>query len=409
MKILHVNFSDTDGGAAIAVKRLHESLIENGIDSTLLVCESFDATTNTINIKKTSEAVKNLFKKSISRNLKYLFKTKNKNTHSINFFPSKILKIINNFNADIVNLHWIGNETLSISDIKKIKSKIVWTMHDMWPFCGAEHYSENNRYINVYNVSNRPSDETGIDLNRYIWKKKLKNFANVKKIITTSDWINNCARQSYLFKDKSIKQIPLILDSNFWKPVNKKFSKEFFEIHESEKLLVFGADNFIKNERKGFNFLNSLIMKLKENNNLKLLLFGEKNQSKIDQYIKSNELEKKIINLGSIKDKFTLKLIYSAANVVMVPSLLETFGLVGYEAIHCGAPCVVFKNTGLSSIIDHKETGYVAKYKSEDDFLNGINWCLENFNNKENEINKKAIKKFNNDNITKDYLNFLKN
>ena len=42
MKILHVNFSDTDGGAAIAVKRLHESLIENGIDSTLLVCESFD-------------------------------------------------------------------------------------------------------------------------------------------------------------------------------------------------------------------------------------------------------------------------------------------------------------------------------------------------------------------------------
>ena len=409
MKILHVNFSDTDGGAAIAVKRLHESLIENGIDSTLLVCESFDATTNTINIKKTSEAVKNLFKKSISRNLKYLFKTKNKNTHSINFFPSKILKIINNFNADIVNLHWIGNETLSISDIKKIKSKIVWTMHDMWPFCGAEHYSENNRYINGYNVSNRPSDETGIDLNRYIWKKKLKNFANVKKIITTSDWINNCARQSYLFKDKSIKQIPLILDSNFWKPVNKKFSKEFFEIHESEKLLVFGADNFIKNERKGFNFLNSLIMKLKENNNLKLLLFGEKNQSKIDQYIKSNELEKKIINLGSIKDKFTLKLIYSAANVVMVPSLLETFGLVGYEAIHCGAPCVVFKNTGLSSIIDHKETGYVAKYKSEDDFLNGINWCLENFNNKENEINKKAIKKFNNDNITKDYLNFLKN
>ena len=62
----------------------------------------------------------------------------------------------------------------------------------------------------------------------------------------------------------------------------------------------------------------------------------------------------------------------------------------------------------MSSIIDHKETGYVAKYKSEDDFLNGINWCLENFNNKENEINKKAIKKFNNDNITKDYLNFLK-
>ena len=409
MKILHVNFSDSDGGAAIAVKRLHNLLIENDVDSTLLVSESLDNDTNIISIKKTSETLKNLFKKSISRKLKYIFKTNNKNTHSINLIPSKILKIINNFKADVVNLHWIGNETLSISDIKKIKSQVVWTMHDMWPFCGAEHYSENNRYIDGYNISNRPSDESGVDLNKYIGKKKLKNFENVRKIITTSDWINNCAKQSYLFKNRSIKQIPLVLDKQFWKPINKKISKEFFEINENEKLLVFGADNFMNNQRKGFNFLSNLINTLIDNKNSKILLFGEKDQSKINQFIKSNKLEKKIINLGNIKDKFTLKLVYSAADVVMIPSFFEAFGLVGYEAIHCGAPCVVFKNTGLSSIIDHKETGYVAEYKSKDDFLNGINWCLKNFNNQENEINKKAIKKFNNDNITKDYLNFLKN
>ena len=134
--------------------------------------------------------------------------------------------------------------------------------------------------------------------------------------------------------------------------------------------------------------------------------------NKIEEVKTINEIDhpcvRAVIKYLNIKDKFTLKLVYSAADVVMIPSFFEAFGLVGYEAIHCGAPCVVFKNTGLSSIIDHKETGYVAEYISKDDFLNGINWCLKNFNNKENEIYKKAVKKFNNDNITKDYLNFLK-
>ena len=50
---------------------------------------------------------------------------------------------INNFDTDIVNLHWIGNETLSISDISKINSKIVWTLHDMWPFLNAKEINEN--------------------------------------------------------------------------------------------------------------------------------------------------------------------------------------------------------------------------------------------------------------------------
>ena len=45
----------------------------------------------------------------------------------------------------------------------------------MWPLCGAEHYSTNNRYIEGYSKINRPKSESGIDINRLIWKKKKKN------------------------------------------------------------------------------------------------------------------------------------------------------------------------------------------------------------------------------------------
>ena len=94
---------------------------------------------NIINIPKNSEKIKNLFK-DLNRKIIKLLKQNNTGSHSLNLVPSKLLKKINNFNADVVNLHWIGNETISIKNINKIKSEVIWTLHDMWPFCGTEHY-----------------------------------------------------------------------------------------------------------------------------------------------------------------------------------------------------------------------------------------------------------------------------
>jgi len=42
----------------------------------------------------------------------------------------------------------------------------------MWPMCGGEHYSEDNRYKIGYDNFPKREDETGFDLNKYIWKKK---------------------------------------------------------------------------------------------------------------------------------------------------------------------------------------------------------------------------------------------
>ena len=84
MKILHVNFSDNKGGASISVMRLHKHLLSIGVDSNLLVIEKELSEKNIISINKTSEKIKNIIKSSISRNIKFLLKTKNRNTHSLN-------------------------------------------------------------------------------------------------------------------------------------------------------------------------------------------------------------------------------------------------------------------------------------------------------------------------------------
>ena len=83
-----------------------------------------------------------------------------------------MLKLINHLKPDFVNLHWIGNETISISDINKINSEIIWTLHDMWPFCGSEHYTDDQRYVDGYKKTNRARSEYGIDINKFIWNLK---------------------------------------------------------------------------------------------------------------------------------------------------------------------------------------------------------------------------------------------
>ena len=62
MKILHVNYSDAGGGAAIAVKRLHDILNQKQVDSKLLVSEKKNQDNKTLNIAKNSEKIKNLIK-----------------------------------------------------------------------------------------------------------------------------------------------------------------------------------------------------------------------------------------------------------------------------------------------------------------------------------------------------------
>ena len=116
----------------------------------------------------------NNIKKNIF-NLTKFQKIYSKYTHSLNIFNSNLLSIIDKIEPDIIHLHWINNEFISIKQIKELSKKgypLVWTMHDMWPYCGAEHYTKEKRFINGYTKLNKTKSNYGIDLNRYIWELK---------------------------------------------------------------------------------------------------------------------------------------------------------------------------------------------------------------------------------------------
>ena len=125
-----------------------------------------------------------------------LMKTENSGFHSPAILPSRWLKPINTSDADVIHLHWVGHEMLSIADIGRIEKPVIWTMHDMWAFCGAEHYSEDVRWRDGYRRDNRPAHESGFDLNRWSWRRKRRHWQRPRHVVAPSRWLAECVRES---------------------------------------------------------------------------------------------------------------------------------------------------------------------------------------------------------------------
>ena len=172
MKVLHIGFSDRSGGAAIGMMRLHNSLKNIDVNSKVLVNEKLTNSVDVIGPSGSIEMLMSDIKIILARQKKFFYNFNQKYSHSLNIFSSNILKTIKKINPDIVNLHWINNEQISIKDISKINKPIVWTFHDMWPMCGGEHYTDNDRFVKGYQNTSKDISERGFDINKYLWNKK---------------------------------------------------------------------------------------------------------------------------------------------------------------------------------------------------------------------------------------------
>src|SRR3546814_10586979 len=82
--------------------------------------------------------------------------------------------------------------------------------------------------------------------------------------------------------------------------------------------------------------------------------------------------------MGHIDDDERPAARYTAADVMIKPSLQEAFGKTLIEAMACGTPVVAFDSGGPGEIVLHKETGYLARPFDSDDLARGIAWCLSN-------------------------------
>lgn len=380
MKILHINKNDIDGGAARAVNRLHKGLLQKKIYSRLIVDNkrTNDFTVITLN-KGKLEKIKMKLRVFFDGKLKIFYFKRLKNTWSCNLFSNKsLISFINKSDFDIVHFHWINESMLSIKDIKKINKPIVWTMHDMWPFTGGCHYSD-NCILYKYDCKkcNQLSNEKDTFLSKYLLKKKYKIYKKKNIVyVTPSKWLKQCTKESFLLKHNNINVIQNGVDLKIFKKLEKTFCRKVLDLDLSKKYILFGAMNATSGKRKGYDLLIDTLKILKKdfclkNNNIVLLVFGANKP----QYEENLGFE--INYLGQINDDITLSLIYNSADVFVAPSREDNLPNTIVEAISCGLPCVAFNIGGMPDLIKHKKNGYLAEPFDVEDLAKGINFVLE--------------------------------
>jgi|TARA_B110001452_G_scaffold237501_1_gene217382 glycosyltransferase involved in cell wall biosynthesis len=401
MKILHIN-GTIEGGAANYVFKLHEDLIKKKIKSYLYLPKKVSKK----NIIYPNNKFNNLYfflKNLIVRKyFKYLLK--NEETNSIAFFFSNYLKKkIEEIDPDLINLHWIGNEVISIKQIKEIKKPIVWTIHDMWLFGGSRHYILPDHASKDYKKNYTPIKKNIFDLNYYSWKNKLKNLDFDIKLVCSSQWLVSCAKKSFITKRKSIIKIPPGLDFNKWKKYPKSTARKALKIKNNEKVILFISAKVFE-ERKGFLYLYKSLEKIKKQK-FTILVIGKQGYHNFE-----NRTHHNFIFIDYLKSHIKKLLYYSAADLLAATSIVEAFGQVICEAASCNTPSIVIKKTGCASIIEHKKNGYIVENKTE--INRGINWIFSLSKKQKKIIDQNsrdiAVKNYKQSNITKKYIDLYK-
>ena len=375
MRILHVNTNDQDGGAARAAYRIYQGENRAGIDARFLsIAKNLDDY-RILTIEGKPNKLKKQFNIRWGNLLMKLAGVKAETPWNPNIIPFPLMKPFFRQKWDIVHLHWINGGMLDIRELAEIRQPVVWTLHDSWAFTGGCHIPYGCRkYEDGCKECPQLIGSPLFDLAKKVFGAKVKSYPKNMTIVCPSNWLAECARKSLLFHDKDIRVIPNGLDMELYRPQDKFFARQVLNLPMDCRIVLFGAMSATSDENKGFKYLYEAIKKLPERfggtENIHLVVFGSsKPEKEIDFGYPAHYM-------GRLYDDISLKLLYSAADVMVVPSKSENLPNAVVEAMACGTPCVGFRIGGIPDLIDHKETGYLAEPYEADDLANGIAYLL---------------------------------
>ena len=376
MNVLIVSTHDQQGGAAIAAYRLMEALNKNGVMARMLTIDKQSDNTNVVEVgsplinkgRFIAERGVIYFQNGFSK--KYLFDISLANA------GVSITKHPEFKKADIIHLHWINQGMLSVREIGKIVAsgkKIVWTMHDMWPFTGICHHAGQcihfEKGCEMCPYLNNPSKHD-ISYTTFLIKQAAYSQGNIH-FVACSNWLKELAVKSKLTTHHKVSAIANPINTELYKPKDKTELRKAMNLPTDKKIILFAAAK-VSDKRKGIDYLveASKIISHQKSNNILFLIAGDRSEEIIVQ------LALPAISVGYVSSA-DMPNIYNAADVFVTPSLQENLPNTIMESMACGTPCVGFNIGGIPEMIDHKQNGYIANYKDAQDLANGLLWVLK--------------------------------
>ncbi|HEY2328519.1 MAG TPA: glycosyltransferase [Verrucomicrobiae bacterium] len=361
MKILHLATHDNFGGAARAAYRQHLALLQQGVDSRMLVRHKHsgdEAVTvfpgerslpDRIGRTVRRKWIAHLEKKSRNHRGKMICGLTDPRADLLRDSTAEMAE------ADVINFH----KTEHFADLPALFQKIpaskpvVITLHDVSPVTGGCDYPGECRNFEKQcgACPMLDSNSTG-DYSRQIFNLRQTAYAARPSgrlvFVGNSHWTGKMASQSGLTRGHRVEVIHYGLDQNIYSPKLRHGARQALGIGLDEPVIAFAAHD-LSLKHKGGHLLHEALSALPGAGPIRLLTMGAGLFKAGPQY--------RHTHFGRVESDALQTLLYRAADVFIIPSLEEAFGQTALEAVACGTVVAGFSAGGIGDIVENGLNG----------------------------------------------------
>ena len=254
--------------------------------------------------------------------------------------------------ADVVHWHLVYPHYVSLPLMPFLSRRrpTVWTLHDPWALPGhCVHPLECTRWRT--GCGHCPDLERNFtvwsDTTAMIWNVKRRVYARSPiTLVVASRWMKDRVEASPLLSHLACHVIPFGLDLETWRPLDRNACRSRLGIPADAKVVAFRMPGGAKHRlAKGIPWLVEAMQRLSPGTASHLIVFDDRGQlvALQDRY--------RILELGWLEDEQRMAEALAAADVFVMPSLAESFGLMTLEAMACGTAVIASEGTAMAELI----------------------------------------------------------
>ncbi|MEM3626789.1 MAG: glycosyltransferase family 4 protein [Candidatus Bathyarchaeia archaeon] len=271
----------------------------------------------------------------------------------------------------------MSKETAAL--VKSLGGKVdIFHAHD-WLVAnagiGLKHVFRRPLIVTMHSTEIGRRNGIHLDYERMIHETEAWLTYEAWKVICCSNYMVSHVKWAFGLPPDKLVMIPNGVDIGAYAKIENedfRFFRSKFALPEERIVLFVGRLVY----EKGVHVLINAVPKVLEKVNAKFIIVGNGYmKEQLSNLIKNMNLTHKVLFTGFIDDE-TLRKLQKCADVSVVPSLFEPFGIVALEAMAAKSPVVVSDTGGLSEIVEHDVTGVKVYPNNPDSLAWGITKVL---------------------------------
>jgi|LSQX01.2.fsa_nt_gb glycosyltransferase involved in cell wall biosynthesis len=373
IRVLHINYSDIIGARFNGYCMMEENTNPN-FEFSMAVWKKKSDNKNVFLLPPQNKYLKYLIEKTIHLTCKFGF------DHFFSFCSIALLSRQKYFQeADIINLHIIhGDTNFSIKDLPKLcrLKKIVWTIHDQWAISGGCIHPFDCKGTNNGCPSFCPYPRyNSLFKHRmpyYLFRLKDYYYKQSKfNIVVSTDWMKEKIKNSLLLGSHDISVIPFGVNLQIFQNRGKCAARIKIGIPKNNFVVILRNTGLSTDTMKGLKYTKLALEKLQSSKAITIIVL-EQSDGFIDLSSKYQVITPGWLDQNAIIDY------YSASDVLLMPSIQESFGLMAIEAMACEVPVIVAEGSALPEVVGNDIGGIVVKPRNYNAIINALSLLIEN-------------------------------